>query len=103
MVVYTTRDTIKFDGQISLNICVASSFFVAETKIFEFSILEVVSVPNFNFIRQLLILGHFRGQCPFSRGRGSLSVGRLVNFLFSMGLGSFEVIVASILVGIFRF
>ena len=25
-------------------------------------------------------------RCPFSRGRGSLSVGRLVDFLFSMGL-----------------
>ena len=78
-----------------------SSFLVAETKIFEFSVLDLVSVPNFNFIRQLLILGHFRGQCPFSRGWGSQSVGRLENFLFSMGLGSFEVIVRSILGGIF--
>ena len=80
-----------------------SSFLVVETMIFEFSVLDLVSVPNFNFIRQLLILGHFRGQCPFSRGRGSLSVGRLVIFLFSMSLGSFEIILGSILGRNFRF
>ena len=57
-----------------------SSFSVAETDIFEFSILDLVSIPNFNFIRQLWILSHFQSRCTFSRGRGSLSVGRLVNF-----------------------
>ena len=64
---------------------------VVETEIFEFSILDLVSIPNFNFIRQLWILGHFRGRCPFSRGRGSLSVGRLVNFLNSMGLTKVDI------------
>ena len=63
-----------------------SSFLLVGTKIFEFSILDLVSIPNFNFIRQLWILGHFRGRCPFSRGRGSLSIGRWVDFLFSIGL-----------------
>ena len=60
-----------------------SLFLVVETVIFEFSVLDLGSVPIFSVIRRLGILGHFGGWCPFSRGRGSLSVGRLVDFLLS--------------------